>query len=392
MPWTPGAGKEPKTHSPYDESNQGFLEPSLGGLEPDIPDNQNETQRPPSEWMEETLINMFLSGYSNAEVDDEISLGDSQTNEGDRNETAENKLSNFDSENAPSSLCDATLDHTEDGMQNENSTAEHGSLGEDEEKWLAQYGQSEQGIDDQPLLPSIDLWDWDMVTEPLSKGHPMARLVGRLVKGSSRLHPSLPTRGGLLRTASVREVHLDLVRVSSGKLYRLRNPSRKYLASLSSYDSSNPTKDWGFPDICVNPDDILHKQSTAHGQLEVYDEFSMRGVSDVSAKEHKISAYRDRAAERRILHHGIGIGPGQKQSNSIDFYEYDEISEGMDPTGAASVDMSFYSNGLNSAKKMMEKMGWKEGEALGKSTKGIVEPIQPAVNKHGAGLGWKQTR
>mgnify|MGYP003701879113 CR=1 FL=1 len=81
----------------------------IAGLEQDIPDNQNETQRPPSEWllhknsmllfdefsfcrssdvlclrfayrMEETLINMFLSGYSNAEVNADISLGDSQIN------------------------------------------------------------------------------------------------------------------------------------------------------------------------------------------------------------------------------------------------------------------------------------------------------------------------
>ncbi|BAF04052.2 Os01g0170100, partial [Oryza sativa Japonica Group] len=108
--------------------------------------------------------------------------------------------------------------------------------------------------------------------------------------------------------------------------------------------------------------------------------------------EHKINAYRDRAAERRILHRGIGIGPGQKQSSSTNFYEHEETSEGMDLMGGASVDMNFRSSGLNSAKKMMENMGWKEGEALGKSTKGMVEPIQPTVNKHGAGLGWKQTR
>lgn len=35
----------------------------------------------------------------------------------------------------------------------------------------------------------------------------------------------------------------------SGQVYRLRTPSAKYLASLSCYDSCNPTKDWGFPEI-----------------------------------------------------------------------------------------------------------------------------------------------
>jgi hypothetical protein len=63
-------------------------------------------------------------------------------------------------------------------------------------------------------------------------------------------------------------------------VYRLRNPSRKYLASLSIYDSSNPTKDWGFPDIYANPDINLNKQSTAQCESEVADESSVwEGVS-----------------------------------------------------------------------------------------------------------------
>ncbi|KQK02891.1 hypothetical protein BRADI_2g04317v3 [Brachypodium distachyon] len=328
--WTSDVGKEPKVHYPCDEASQ-------AGPELDSPQ-----QPPPSEWMEETLINMYLSGYSNIEVNTENLLGDSQTNE--------------------------------------------------EEKWLSQYGQVERVNDDIPLLPSVDLWDWHMVTEPVSKGQPMARLVGRLTRGSSKLHPSLPARGGLLRTAPVIEVHLDLVRVSSGKLYRLRNPSRKHLASLSAYDSSNPTKDWGFPDIYATNNNS-RKLSTAHCQPEVIDESSIgTSVSAASGKEYKINTYRDRAAERRILHRGLGIGPGQKQSNVISSDEYGETIETMDSMGAAPVDMNFRSSGLKSAKRIMENMGWKEGEALGKSRQGIVEPIHPAINKHGAGLGWNQTR
>jgi hypothetical protein len=87
----------------------------------------------------------------------------------------------------------------------------------EEEKWLAQYGQVERLNDDQPLPPTIDIWDWDVVQGHVSKGQLVVRLVGCLSRGSSKLHPSLPARGGLLRTAPVREVHLDLVRVSTGK-------------------------------------------------------------------------------------------------------------------------------------------------------------------------------
>lgn len=87
----------------------------------------------------------------------------------------------------------------------------------DEEKWLAQYGQVERVNDDLPLLPITDIWDWYVVQDNVSNVKPVVRLVGCLSRGSSKLHPSLPAHGGRLRTASVSEVHLDLVRVSTGK-------------------------------------------------------------------------------------------------------------------------------------------------------------------------------
>lgn len=114
--------------------------------------------------MEETLINMYLSGYSNIDVSAESSLGDSQANgwyefyslfhfvllcwkelkfvlsilinlwspEEDRSETVENKLGSLASDNAPASLNNATSQQIEDEMQTENFTAIHESLGEGE--------------------------------------------------------------------------------------------------------------------------------------------------------------------------------------------------------------------------------------------------------------------
>ena len=37
-----------------------------------------------------------------------------------------------------------------------------------------------------------------------------------------------------------------------GQIYRLKRPSSQYLASVLTYDSSNPTRDWGFPPLSLN--------------------------------------------------------------------------------------------------------------------------------------------
>lgn len=66
-------------------------------------------------------------------------------------------------------------------------------------------------------FPVVDLWDWKMVrgTKRNGKGQ-VSRLVGRLVKRSLKLHPSMSSGSGLLKTAPICEAHLDLVRVTSG--------------------------------------------------------------------------------------------------------------------------------------------------------------------------------
>lgn len=73
----------------------------------------------------------------------------------------------------------------------------------------------------------------------------------------------------------------------SGKVYRLRRPGTKYLSSLSTYDSSNPTKDWGFPDL-----DIGKYKSPSSGINEAYgsDVSNVYTSDESSASIHPHSA------------------------------------------------------------------------------------------------------
>ncbi|KAK1268521.1 hypothetical protein QJS04_geneDACA005087 [Acorus gramineus] len=243
----------------------------------------------------------------------------------------------------------------------------------DEQNWLAQYGQvvplESEGP---PTFPVVDLWNWELVRQQIKKKNKkkkkkkiVSRLVGRLVNQSTKLHPSMPAGGRLLKTAHICEVHHDLVRVASGKVYKLRSPSVKYLASLSVYDSSNPTKDWGFPDFDVGKNSIESSDIDRIQGSEISDAdtfcMDLPAESDQPAyilnKEKKLS-YRDRAAERRSLHGGFGIGPGQKNANSIEGEESSSQSVNLEEAQAEALNMSFGSGSY--ARRLLEGMGWKE--------------------------------
>ncbi|XP_058102927.1 uncharacterized protein LOC131246627 [Magnolia sinica] len=222
------------------------------------------------------------------------------------------------------------------------------------------------------------------------KKRKVARLVGRLVRRSAKLHPSMPVGGGLLKTSIISDVHLDLVRVVSGQVYKLRSPSARYLASLSTYDSSNPTKDWGFPDLLANMDNTPTSDFEAsHGSEAIDGESCANHGQPLSSKEKQRGhVYRDRAAERRTLHGGFGIGPGQKTFANGGRGREVSCSESLD-TEEAAAEAQHMSFGAGSyARKILEGMGWKEGEALGNNSRGLKEPLQAVGNKGCAGLGW----
>lgn len=107
----------------------------------------------------------------------------------------------------------------------------------DEENWRAQYGQVIKSDEDSvPAFPVVDLWDWKIVTGTKKGGKGLvSRLVGHLVRRSTKLHPSMPSGGNLLKTAPICEAHLDLVRVASGLLFVSISFDNKHsvVASLS---------------------------------------------------------------------------------------------------------------------------------------------------------------
>lgn len=92
-------------------------------------------------------------------------------------------------------------------------------VSKDEDNWKAQYGQvtnyAEETI---PKVPVVDIWDWSTVSEfRTGRKGKVTRLVGRLVRKSAKLHPSVSSNGALFKTAPICEVHLDLVRVATGE-------------------------------------------------------------------------------------------------------------------------------------------------------------------------------
>ncbi|CAH9127879.1 unnamed protein product [Cuscuta epithymum] len=390
-----------------------------GGIENELPENP-----PPSEWyvlkrhsylnalilgmtglfynltilpsmdfnirLEDTLIDLYLSNYPNQSThaisdttvpEDNNGLLDglnvSAAGSDDMNELEEGEW--------------VPDDHLLSSCSNENALDEGTSL--EEENWQAQYGQVTRPDEDSLLsdIHVINLWDWSLVKRRRKeKKHKVAVLVGRLAKRSIKLHPSMPSSGGLLRTAPICEVHLDLVRVKSGNIYRLRNPSSQYLASLSNYDSSNPTKDWCFPQILM--DRLVRTDTTSSQGCDSKAPAGVVGQKDISLSSEQISAfnksrghvYRDRAAERRALHNGIGVGPGQK--SSFDSGPNTSTSVSPEEAMAESLNASFGTGSY--ARRVLESMGWKEGEALGSSNKGLIEPLQAKGNMGNAGLGW----
>jgi RNA-binding protein 5/10 len=101
-------------------------------------------------------------------------------------------------------------------------------------------------------------------------------------------------------------------------------------------------------------------------------------LSEDSQEEAEL-VYRDRAKERRDKYGTPAIIPGWKKrlEREIDKAKFSKYEQ---PTvGGLKQD--------NLGNKMLQAMGWSEGQGLGKANQGIVEPVKARMRQVGAGLG-----
>ncbi|XP_018412771.1 PREDICTED: angiogenic factor with G patch and FHA domains 1 isoform X2 [Nanorana parkeri] len=101
------------------------------------------------------------------------------------------------------------------------------------------------------------------------------------------------------------------------------------------------------------------------GLKQIREKYGLQGVGYEDNKVLKNPKYKDRASRRRNV-----VG-----------------SEGTFQRDDASASVHVEINDSNKGRKMLEKMGWKKGEGLGKTGDGMRDPIQLQLHKKQAGLG-----
>ncbi|XP_077143355.1 angiogenic factor with G patch and FHA domains 1 isoform X2 [Ranitomeya variabilis] len=101
------------------------------------------------------------------------------------------------------------------------------------------------------------------------------------------------------------------------------------------------------------------------GLKQIRDKYGLQTVEYEDNKVLKNSKYKDRAGRRRKV-----VG-----------------SEGTFQRDDAPASVHVEINDSNKGRQMLEKMGWKKGEGLGKSGDGMKDPIHLQLHKKQAGLG-----
>ncbi|KAG5019685.1 hypothetical protein JHK87_015540 [Glycine soja] len=299
------------------------------------------------------IIDLYLSGYKNVEVSEADAVTVPFETDDRYNSLAADAYSKtyeVEGEWIPepadeNGLADDIRSTVDEGIPYSNTYELEEAILLDEEKWRAQYGQvAESGKDLVSEVPIVDLWDWEMVTGSKRDGKDkVARLVGRLAKPSAKQLPSIPSRGGKLRSAPICEAHLDLDECTDCEILA------QNVTSLSTYDSSNPTEHWDFPQLSPYRKITHHSkssESSASASVETPIEKDLSASpSQLSASKKIKHQYRDRTAERRILHGGFGMGPGQKNLPDIYNTPSSPVDDCLQEATAEALEVSFGAGG-----------------------------------------------
>ncbi|TFK55301.1 hypothetical protein OE88DRAFT_1675028 [Heliocybe sulcata] len=145
-----------------------------------------------------------------------------------------------------------------------------------------------------------------------------------------------------------------------------------------------------------NKESDLHKVSLRKNHKDASLREVARGKA-VAAKQAAAGAssaapleprYRDRAAERRIMHNQPDAPLPENSASS--HTKKAKYAEGPPPPRAVTPPAPVLNPGQdqnNVGNKLLKMMGWTEGTGLGAEGEGRVEPIQTALYEQGVGLG-----
>ncbi|KAI0747699.1 hypothetical protein C8Q80DRAFT_1336748 [Daedaleopsis nitida] len=132
-----------------------------------------------------------------------------------------------------------------------------------------------------------------------------------------------------------------------------------------------------------NKESDLHKKN--------YKDANLRDVAREKAKAARAKAeqqqqpkYRDRASERRVMHNQ----PDVPRPTTAEVPQNKRKAEGpRAPSPPPPPPPNPGQDDSNIGNKLLKMMGWKEGQGLGTTGEGRVDPIQTAIYAAGAGLG-----
>jgi biotin operon repressor len=120
----------------------------------------------------------------------------------------------------------------------------------------------------------------------------------------------------------------------------------------------------------------LHKQNLEkHIEQLRKEQVNEEGVEDEEQKH-----YRDRAEERRKVFKDSDIPPGLHRANEerVAFEQSRPPEAGLGPRAEIGA-------------KLLQQMGWSEGERLGKHQSGLQAPVEVQLRPSGLGLGAEST-